>query len=100
MSSSEVLEILNAWKRDELDIFGFWASSSEKRPAVAFSFEGYILGADEEAILVSGDPSDRVKGSPRVHASFSLKGAAPSRPDPQRLRFTFDSGAILDIKLG
>ena len=100
MSSSDVLQILKGWKREELEVFGFWASGPEKGRAASFGFEGKVSEVDGDAIRISGDPSTRVEGTSRVQAFFSLAGATPSAPDPRHLRFTFESGAVLDLILG
>ncbi len=99
MSSPEVFEMLNAWKQDALGIFVFWASSTDKSPAISFSFEGRLIDADELRVVVVGEPSSRVEGTPKQQASISLVGARTEVLAPDRVRFTFASDAVLEILL-
>ena len=99
MNSSEALAILNAWKSNQLGIFVLWVASANGVPAVAFDFEGWIRDVDEDAIAIVGAPSSRIEGVDKLHARFLLKDSTPSDPDPRRVRFTFLSGAVLDLLL-
>jgi hypothetical protein len=100
MSSPEVFEMLNAWKQAELGIFVFWASSSDKGPTVSFSFEGRLIDVDELRVVVIGEPSSRVAGTPKQQASISLIGARTDVLAPDRVRFSFATDAVLEIFLG
>jgi hypothetical protein len=99
MPSSEVFDILKAWKNAELGIFCSWASATDRSATAFVNFEGWVVDVDEEALRVGGEPSSRIKGTDEWHAFFSLSGAVPSKLDPEHVRFTFPSGAILDLVL-
>lgn len=99
MPSSEVFSILREWKKDGLAVFGFWSTNANRSTSVSLSFEGWITEVDETEVRVSGEPSTRIRGSNKLTALFRLDGAIPSEPDPRRVRFTFESGAVLDLLL-
>jgi len=66
---------------------------------ISFSFEGWIVDVDEDALVVLGDSSDRVKGTRKQQASITLRGAAADVVAPERIRFSFSSGAVLELLL-
>ncbi|HKW63805.1 MAG TPA: hypothetical protein VJN89_14735 [Candidatus Acidoferrum sp.] len=96
MSSPDVWEILNGWKQAQLGIFMSWASSQEN---VSFSFEGRIVDADSQEISVESEPSERVAGTCKQRASVALCAAVLEVVRPERIRFSFPSGAVLEIVL-